>query len=384
MLFSSKENGKLILLLEVQSSLIRGSIVWVVEDAQPHILFSESLPLGFKPHLGASYLVKVTLKGIKDVVNNAHKHLASVLKMDNTGDKPKKISEIHFILSSPWVLSQARSLSINFNEEKEIDEDKLRKLLDVERSKIKHEGELHLTAIEEKIFDVRLNGYTVENWKGRKTKNLEVSYALTVGSMDSIKKFRDSCDHLVRSSHIFFHSSLLLQYIGLRSVLNLHDNYLLVHVHGELTDVVMVEKGSCTFFGSFPLGINTIVRKIAHATKSDEKTADSLFSLYLGNKLDPSHTQSVETLMSDMTSAWMGEFTKLMRTGVSGKQIPEQVIIAARAHEDFFLKSYKSVHKEAKTRLLSVEEVSPQIVYEHLAYKPRLVSVYALGICDII
>jgi cell division ATPase FtsA len=64
------------------------------------------------------------------------------------------------------------------------------------------------------------------------------------------------------------------------------DTYTLIHAHGELSDVVVVVRGACVFFGSYPTGIRSIVRAVAEATKTDEEAADSFLALYGEKRLE--------------------------------------------------------------------------------------------------
>jgi peptidyl-tRNA hydrolase len=77
-------------------------------------------------------------------------------------------------------------------------------------------------------------------------------------------------------------SSLLLQYIGIEKVLEPGQNYCLIHVHGNQTDVSLTKRKSCIFFGSYPFGVKNLIDKLAVETKNGYQAADSLLSLYIG------------------------------------------------------------------------------------------------------
>ena len=169
-----------------------------------------------------------------------------------------------------------------------------------------------------------------------------------MASHSSIKSLRDSASHLARSGKVYFHSSLLLQYIALRQVLAPErENYMLVHIHGELTDIVVVEGGLCTFLATFPVGIHTLIRKLSKSANVDGRTAESMLTLYLGGKFDEIHSRDIEFLISNLMKYWTGELGKVLKS--SGlASMPDTTLVISRAHEDFFIRSLRSVEPKAR------------------------------------
>ncbi|MDB5239311.1 MAG: hypothetical protein JWO00_646 [Candidatus Parcubacteria bacterium] len=380
MLFSPKTSGKIILLLEIQSSVARSSLVWYRIGEPIRILFVDERPIPFKPNVGTPYFIKTTLKALSQTIDAAMKDLHAQSHADAEGLMPHTVEEIHYVLSSPWIASQARTLSLALDKNTAITDKKVREILDEERKKLMPDTDGPLETIEEKIFDVRLNGYSVLVWENKQAHLLEISYAVTVGGSDTIRRFRESCEHIIRPSRIHFHSSLLLQYVGVLAAMPERTTYTLVHIHGELTDVLSVKNGSCTFFGSYPMGINTIIRKIAHSTKMDIQTADSLISLYLGNRLDPEHASSTASVMKAMAAGWSGELSKLFKDTSLQSSLGRDVLVAARSHEDFFVQSLATVHPGGRIEAWSPSEAMPNVIFASAAHHWRIISSYSIAI----
>jgi hypothetical protein len=128
------------------------------------------------------------------------------------------------------------------------------------------------------------------------------------------------------------------------------------------------------------MGTNTVLRKIARAAKTNLQIADSFLSLYLGGKLDEGHAKPVKKIMEEMSAGWSGEFKKLFKDSPLTGSMPPEAIIAARAHEDLFLKSFGAAYPEIRLRTLSIEDISPLVEFDVPAELKRIVSVYALAI----
>ncbi len=383
MLFSSSAQGKLLLVLEIQSSMVRGSLVFCRTGEPAHIMLIEEVAIAFKPNAGTPYFVKMTMRSLREATDLILRKLHVMATDKKHPGLPHHVDEIHFVLSSPWIASQARILSLSFDKNTTITREKMSSILEAERAKLAPKDDGPLETIEEKIFDVSLNGYSVEHWEGKSARELGVSYAVTVAGSDTMKRLREVCEHAVRKNHIFFHSSLLLQYVGLRTALPGREFYNLVHIHGELTDVLIVKHGTCVFFGSYPMGVNTIVRKIAHATKTDMRTADSLLSLYLGAKLNETQAEEVAPVMKDMAAGWSAEFAHLFKDASLAGLIQRETLIAARTHEDFFVASFQAAYPEHHVQAWSGEEIASHVTFAAAVPHYRVVSAYALAVREL-
>jgi hypothetical protein len=358
MFFSSRPDSKLILLLEVQSSLVRGSLA-LMRTGHPEILFTQTLDIEFMPGATSAYYIKITLESVSAMVESALRNLSLLANGDHAAPIPKRVQEVHFILSSPWVISQAKTISISFEKDTPITPERIHEILEDERARVSLGAKVETETIEEKVFDVRLNGYSIEHWKGKDARTLDISYALSISSKKSIVDLHETVSHLVSSKNVFMHSSLLLQYISLRDAHSPGDTYMLVHAHGELTDMVVVRHGTCSFFGSFPVGINTIIRKLAEMTGHTPKTADSLLSLYLGHHMDGPDESRAGIAIDSMTRNWTNELLALAEAVKDPAQfMPPRIFVIAHSHADLFEANLKKSFPQSAVTAVPVDMTS--------------------------
>jgi hypothetical protein len=365
MFFSSRPEHKLILLLELQSSIIRGSLVLMhpATDAVPasasDVLFTESLDIEFRPEATSAYYIKTSLDNVTAMIGSALRNLSTLAQNHPI---PKKVSEVHFVLSSPWVISQAKTVTINFDKDTPISPERVHKILEDERTQVSLGAKVETETIEEKVFDVRLNGYSIANWNGKAARTLDISYALSISSVESINKLRHAVAHVVSSKNISMHSSLLLQYISLRNAHAPGDTYMLVHAHGELTDMVVVRHGMCSFFGSYPVGINTIMRKLAEMTGRTTKTADSLLSLYLGHHMEgPDEARAgiaIEAMTRNWTNELLGLADAIRNPGSTTAFMPPHIFVIAHSHEELFESALTKAYPQSVIGTLDVDMTS--------------------------
>jgi hypothetical protein len=375
MFFSSKK-GELKLILDVQSSIVRGTLVLVRPAVQPHVIFTHSVAIPYKTNAQSSYLVKNALDAIQEILVQSTAHAKARAKVEEV---PHTLSSIHYVLSSPWVISQAKMLRFSFKDNTLITQSYIQNLIKEERSKISV-GDDEIKVIEEKVFDVRMNGYSLAQWVGHRTKELEISFVSSVAGSRMVERFIDVCHKSVSSQHIYFHSSLFLQHLGIQEVFQDHSNYALVHVHGELTDVAIIYANSCQFFGSYPLGVHTVVRTMAREAKIDQQSAESLLSTYSTGNLDPHFGKKEASLIETLGTSWTSEFKKILETGLLADRLPHHIIISAHSHEAFFVQSFKQVFPQVTIDLLGIEDVLSKVSFDMYAEKLVLASLYILAI----
>ena len=375
-----KGQGLLILTLEVQSSLVRSSLVWFKAEAKPEVLFVDSRDIPYRPGTTTGRFVEMTMEALGATIVAASKR-AYDLRAERAADHiPSRIGEVHYVLSSPWISCQARMLSSSFDRDTRVTQAKVDSILESERSRLAPSSAGPAEIIEEKIFDVRLNGYSIANWHNKECRQLGISYALGAVGATALADLEQACGAVATGHQVHFHSSLMLQYIALGQLMPDRQSYTLVHIHGELTDVVGVDRGSCFFFGSYPLGIGSIIRAIAAAGKTDAEAAESFLTLYFEGGFEVGDATRSAELIRKATDEWTSGFSMLIRQSGAEDRLPPATIVAARSHDKFFTEALKASYPQSQTEVLFLDAVAPLVDYSNGDRRQRLVGLYALAV----
>jgi cell division ATPase FtsA len=381
MLFSSSQN-ELMLIIDVQSSVVRGSLVHMHAGAIPTILYTHNVSIPYKPDGGSGYLIKMALRGVEEIVQAVRANLQSEV---NASELPHRISSVHFVLSSPWTVSQAKTISTSFKEDTAVSRAYVSGIIWEERSKMTSSAADDIRVIEEKVFDVRLNGYSVASWESRHTKELGVSFVVSIAGGRMIDKFIESVESIVRhKDHIQFHSSLFLQHLSIQKIVPNVSDYALIHIHGELTDVAIIHAHSCSFFGSYPFGVQHIIRSIAKETNTSDDAAESTLNLVMKKDIDATQAKKESAAIVNMQQGWTGEFKKLLKTSSTPEAVPAKVIISARTHEDFFVESFKTAYPQSSPEILDIDQITPYVSYGTHAERLRLTGLYVLAVHSLV
>ncbi len=309
------------LVIDIQSDLIQGALVSFHKGTPAKKLYSISASIPRKSRVTGDYMIKMMIRGVEDVVSN----IMSKAK----GLTSEPVHSVHYILSSPWAVSQSKTVKVRYEKDTEISESIVNDIIEDNRRSLVDKYEEDMILVEEKIFSVELNGYAVTDYNHKKAKTLEISFAFTLSSEKLINKIRHSVSQIIDIEKEHYHSSILLQYLSSRSHSTHIEEYIIAHVHGELTDIVVIKKGFTSHTASFPFGVSTLVRKIASSLKNAIETASSTLALYEDDKLDETHRSHVEKVLLSVMKGWHAEFGKSLEQMSKEIILPRKVYIAS-------------------------------------------------------
>ena len=381
MLFFSRTKDELLLILDIQSSVARSALVLVKVGANPNILFTRDVVIPHQDSGDSSRLVSATIKAATQAVDEATKYLSSMKQSGAEGiSLPRKVSAVHYVLSSPWILSEAKRLDVTFDKQKIITQDLVSKMVRDEREKMATEvrAKDKTTEVEEKIFGIELNGYHVSNWNGKTAENLSVSFVTSISGIRMVERFKEICAHMVNSRKIHFHSSLLLQHIGIGNIFPDKDTYAIVHVHGEITDIVEVEKRSCVFFGTYPIGTQTTLRSFSEASKMSLQTAESALNLHSSGAIDQGSSGN-DGQIKIAYDLWMEQLDRSLKSGHLNHDGPISLIISASERQDDFTSLLTKRYPRMKVSTLSIDDVTSHVSYSRDAERSVMIGLYAIA-----
>ncbi|MEK7463860.1 MAG: hypothetical protein AAB610_01925 [Patescibacteria group bacterium] len=364
--FSHTKEGRQSIILDIQSGLVRGALVSRDIDGSAHILSVVTRSIPSKTHIAnGSHLMKRVLKLVSEVIE----HLAK--------DAPR-VSEIHYILSSPWISSQLKTIKIDYKKETAIDSGVLADLI---KGELKQDMGEDAQAVEQKIFEIKLNGYTTAYFDSKRAHMLELSLATSFASTSFLSKLHSVVQGRLDIRSFTHNSALLMQYAALREILDDKHEYIYIHVHGELTDVVIVKNNLCRHLASFPFGISALQRKIASLTNQGIESSDSLLSLYQGDKLSEAEKSSVQKAVTPLLQEWADSCIKSFVSKFDSTSIPRTVYLAAHSHFDLF-KDALLFRPDLSLSIIPYDSVSKpgKITFEKGSSQSTMMQMYTLAL----
>src|SRR3989338_7846427 len=146
---------------------------------------------------------------------------------------------------------------------------------------VKYEGVEHpVRSIEFKNIKTMLNGYETTQPLDQKGKELEMTIFISISPEVVLKKIEKIIQMHFYHKEIQFFSSVMATFVVVRDVYAHNENFLLIDIGGEVTDIFMVKKNVLRESISFPLGLNFIIRRVAETLFLSLNEAKSLVSLF--------------------------------------------------------------------------------------------------------
>ncbi len=322
---SKRMRDDLILIFDIQSGQINGALASLKKDKKLEIINSKSKLISRSGHMDSNLYIRTMISTLSDI---AHELAGS-----------HHISQAHIILSSPWIISQSRNINLKFEKDTVITSKVIDNIIEEASEKNSFDDSIY---IEKKIFDIKLNGYSVTKYIDRSVRSIEVSFATTISSNNLINMVRDTIKKPFSINKIEYHSSLLLNYISLRKLVTDMNDYIYIHVHSELTDIVVVKNGICANISSFPIGTSALIKKISRELKIDETIVDSTLSMFNDGKFNTEEKAKIKSKIDEYSNEWLNNYFSLINKTVSSELLPEVVYISAVSHVDIYKDILKS------------------------------------------
>lgn len=391
-LFSNTTTEELSLLIDIQSGLVRGSLLSFKKNSSPHIIFVATRTIPQKEKTSSEQLTNLMLEAVRDIVELLG--IEGVERAQSLGFKKRDLKDVHYVLSSPWVMSESKTIHVVFDHETSVSEKLINTIVDKEKIHLKDDfkqgleqggGLEDLVCMEQKIFEIKLNGYRVEKYINRKTNLIDISFASTLCSGSLLERIHSYAQNTLHIRKHSFHSSLLLYFASLRLIVGNRDEFISIHVHSELTDIVVVKRSTCAYIASFPFGTTTLSRKVAEINKSSLTEADSTLSLLYGKKLEENEEYRVSKVIDPVLSLWHEQCLKCIEALGERTVIPKVVYLSSHDHYEVFKELL--IHRNSYTfDILPFDEtlMTDLVVFEKTAEHNPLVSAYALALKDMI
>lgn len=370
--FSNKEKENLSIIFDIQSGLVRGALILNKGNEPTRVLRVVTRSIPHKSHTNGSYLTKMMLKALSET--------GEILSLQ-IKRSPKTI---HYVLSSPWVFSQSKTLTLHFEKDTEITDKLVTSFVEEERRRLEEKSKItnsDLSFIEQKIFEIKLNGYKVTTYEGKEARSLDISFAATLSSKKLLNRIHTTINKALHSkSDVCYHSALLLNFLAMRSLVPEKDNFVEMHVHSELTDVVVVKNGLSAHLASFPFGTSTLLRKLESSLKESPETTDSTLHLFIDGKLESAQQEKTNSHIKPILQHWYDEYIKSSEHRDDDLFLPKTVYISSHDYLALFKSVIKENNKMTQVNSFETTSADMHVIFDKTSEYNQLVGMYALAL----
>lgn len=362
MLFSSKDERDISIILNVGSGSVAAAIVSLSKISGPKILFSLREPIPFQLHSNPARLPALMAsaleKACKTILTDG------IPRLQSAPNQHGKIREVLVTFCPPWYVSETRLLTIRNIKPFAFTEDLVSAALKKEAAEFEQKENMakdQAACLDQDVMSVSLDGYRIEHPYGRRAVQADFSAYLSITSSPVLENSRSIIARHFSPPEIAFTSLPLLAFRVLRERVAKEKDFLLIDVSRELTEISLVKKDLIQETASFPLGKNHFIREIMKFSKSSPESAASELSLSLKNMATEEHDVKVRLLISKVAANWTQSLRETLENISEAHYIPSTIYILAQSDlEAFFADSAKQAIALSST--LSAENSSVEVI----------------------
>jgi cell division ATPase FtsA len=142
---------------------------------------------------------------------------------------------------------------------------------------------------------------------------------------------------------IKFSSFAMASFTVIRDMYADQENFLLLDIGGEVTDIFLAKKNVLRESVSYPLGINFLTRGVASKLGCTLEEAGSLISLFKDGHAEKSVAQKLELIMAELKKEWLKNFQESLANLSKDISVPSTIfVIVDKNMVEFFSEIIKS------------------------------------------
>jgi cell division ATPase FtsA len=336
-ILANSKRDELALVFDIGSSSVGGALFWMQKSGVPKIIYSIREPIILELNITPERFLFLTLKAFKVV--------ASKVCTKGLG-APKRI---FCVLSSPWYASQSRTIKLEkntpFNFTTKLAEsltEKEVKFFEEEHQAIYNNIDSKVRPIEFRNMKTMLNGYPTSKPINQKASELEMKIFLSMSPEKVLQKIEEIVARHFHRTEVRFSSFLMTSFSVARDMFVHQDNFLLVDIGGEVTDISMIKKDVICESISFPMGRNFIIRETAKSLGCGLDEAKSLISLYKDGHAAESTEKILTPVISKLKAEWLRNFQESLAHLSTDISIPATIFITVdQDFANFFSETIK-------------------------------------------
>lgn len=250
---------------------------------------------------------------------------------------PLSRASIYVILASPWYASQTKMAAIKKDKPFVLTRELTEEVISSEVADFKQDLDKrnkpgfkeNLEVIEGEIIHIRMNDYELAEPFGKTAREAKLALYLSVSQREVVKRLTEELVRHFPRGMVVFHSFPLAYFSAVRDIFPQKNDFLLLDVSGEITDVSLVRRGILRETISFPLGRNFLLRRVASGLRRTMPEAESLLALLQSGTLRAVDKEKLVKIVELAKTEWLKGFQSILVDLSSELYVPGEVYLAA-------------------------------------------------------
>lgn len=379
--FLNNRKDEASILIDIGNGSLSTSIVTGAHSSKPTFVCTSKTNFPLLENVDSQRLVV----GLESVLDSCLEDMLKSLK-DHKTLSSFQIMRVLVSFSSPWFLLKTKYLHLVQDKSFVITHSFLTDIVKKEEKAFEYEiatqgdsqNKEAFEIIEKSIVNTRINGYSITDPIGKRTKIFEAFLCMSIVEKKIMKKIVSLVEkHLhLSKDDLITHTFPLIEFAVLRDLHKNLSDFLMIDITGEVTDVTLVKNDVVVKTASFPSGRNTILRQIAKTNNVSLEIAESQLHLFHENKLADGESASIQNLMFIVENEWSVYLENALGELSSDFNIPPKVFLTAE--EDVasiyidFMKMPKTDATSAFRKDAKVEHLDKKTLSTHVNFPPGM------------
>lgn len=333
-----KSKDEIILVFDIGSGKVGGALFETQESGVPKMIFSLTEPIAFSENLDAGGLTISMTSAMESIAN----------KIFTSGKGVPK--EIYCVLSSPWYVSETRTILYRKNTDFIFTEKLADGLVEKEVNLFKEQymAQHGSSAGESRIIELKnikaiLNGYETDKPLNQRANDLQMNIFISMGEESILQSIENTIRKYFHFDRIKFSSFVLSSFAVVRDLYSEQNDFLLVDIGGEITDITMAKKNVLRESISFPMGRNFLTRGVALDMQCSLNEAESMISMFLSGHAEASTAQKISASLDKNRLLWLKNFQESLSNISSDISIPSSIYLSVdKDLSDLFSQTIKA------------------------------------------
>lgn len=301
---SAGKKNDVTLLFDIANSSLGAAIIDLT-SLKPQIIYSARVPIDFQRNINAKRFLIAAGASLELLCNRI------LTEYIQKGKHALRINGATCLFASPWLVSQP--IAIRYAPEKQfaLTHELINKLVEQEHVRFEktfsHDGrKTAVQTIEVKVLGTRLNGYELDTIQGQYGKEALIDMFFSAASSEAISLFEKIIHNAFHVNAISFSSFLLSYWNAVRDIHPDVFDFVCLDITGEVTDILVANRGVITNVSSFPIGAHAVARTIIGSTNMPAESALSVQSLAASSKkeaVDPAVQKAINAALSEWVDA---------------------------------------------------------------------------------
>ncbi len=364
--FGKRNKGSYSLVFNISSGSVAGGIINFSEKEGEDVTYYSKEIIPFQDEISVPKHLELLKSSLTTLA--ARIQAEGLKKIEASTGRKIRIDRVFYVFSSPWSVSQTKTIRIKDQKPIKITESYLSKLIKEQEKQFQAGISKVGKIIEQKIIQVKVNGYAVDNFYGKQAKDLELSVFFSVVPEDILLTIDSAVSKTFNVKNVWCHSLSLSTFSIIQDLFPQKKDFIHIDISEEMTDISIIKDNVMISAASIPLGRNDFIRELSKELKVTPEIADSMISMQTAKSNDQLAAMRLAMAMDSAARNWLSKIFEVLDSLKDKIYVPECIFLIANSDLIPFLKD-KLEKRDFKVLIIENKKIKSSSDIADTVYK---------------